>query len=104
MYMADWNTVEAIEAFAADIGKNVYIDVAKWHLYLNDAHLHTLVAERLYPMMEKGSVSQSQAIDVLKAIPVKLGGGQCEVPLSDLVPKTCQTALMDVIEDYQRRI
>jgi hypothetical protein len=35
------NTAEAIERFAAEIGEQVYIDVAKWHLYLKDAHLHT---------------------------------------------------------------
>ncbi|MGL6338716.1 MAG: DUF3181 family protein, partial [Waterburya sp.] len=36
-------TTQEIEALAAQIGENVYIDIAKWHLYLNDAHLHTLV-------------------------------------------------------------
>nr|MBA3920439.1 DUF3181 family protein [Nostocaceae cyanobacterium] len=26
-------TNETIEALAADIGKDVYMDIAKWHLY-----------------------------------------------------------------------
>ncbi|BAU43893.1 DUF3181 family protein [Leptolyngbya sp. O-77] len=39
--MAYSNSSEAIEALAAELGKEVYIDVAKWHLYLRDAHLNT---------------------------------------------------------------
>jgi Protein of unknown function (DUF3181). len=42
------NTTQAIESLAAEIGENVYIDIAKWHLYLSDAHLHTVVAQQLY--------------------------------------------------------
>ncbi|NET47260.1 MAG: DUF3181 family protein, partial [Merismopedia sp. SIO2A8] len=49
--MAMANTTEAIEALAAEIGENIYIDVAKWHLYLRDAHLHTAIAEQIYPMV-----------------------------------------------------
>ncbi|MCZ0901244.1 DUF3181 family protein, partial [Microcoleus sp. HI-ES] len=26
------NTTQAIESLAAEIGENVYIDIAKWHL------------------------------------------------------------------------
>ena len=38
--MAYSNTSEAIEALAQDIAENVYIDIAKWHLYLGDAKLN----------------------------------------------------------------
>lgn len=98
--MAD--STRAIEKLAASIGENVYIDVAKWHLYLNDAHLHTALAERFYPMLSKGSVEEDQVLNVLKQIPVKLGGGKIEVPLSDLLPMQSQVHLMDVLEEFQR--
>lgn len=49
--MAKPSTTEVIEAIAAEIGEAVYIDVAKWHLYLSNAHLHTVVAEQVYPML-----------------------------------------------------
>ncbi|MBC6424150.1 MAG: DUF3181 family protein [Hormoscilla sp. SP5CHS1] len=49
--MANWNTTEAIESLAAEIGDKVYIDIAKWHLYLNDAHLHAVLAEQFYPLL-----------------------------------------------------
>lgn len=95
---------EAIEKLAAEIGENVYIDVAKWHLYLRDAHLHTSLAERFYPMLKSGSVTESQVNDVLKSIPVKLGGGKMEVPLSELLPMQSQVHLMDALEEFQREM
>ena len=98
------NTTQAIESLAAEIGENVYIDIAKWHLYLNDAHLHTVVAERLYPMLEDGDLDADRVAQVLQKIPVKLGGGKREVPLADLIPMQCQVQLMDVLEEFQRKM
>lgn len=102
--MASSNTTENIEALAAEIGQNVYIDVAKWHLFLADAHLHTGLAERLYPMVESNSLTEDQVVQVLSGIPVQLGGGQKEVPLADLVPKQCQRTLLDILEEYQKNL
>ena len=48
-----------IEKLAAEIGENIYIDVAKWHLYLAEAHLHTQLAEQLYPLLEGGDFTES---------------------------------------------
>ena len=98
------NTTQAIESLAAEIGENVYIDIAKWHLYLNDAHLHTVVAQQLYPMLEVGDLDADRVAQVLQGIPVKLGGGKREVPLADLIPMQCQVQLMDVLEEFQRKM
>jgi hypothetical protein len=98
------NTTQAIESLAAEIGENVYIDIAKWHLYLSDAHLHTVVAEQLYPMLEDGGLDADRVAQVLQKIPVKLGGGKREVPLADLIPMQCQVQLMDVLEEFQRKM
>lgn len=97
-----YSNSEAIEKLAASIGENVYIDVAKWHLYLRDAHLHTALAEQLYPLLTAGKVEENQVVDLLKRTPVKLGGGKTEVPLADLLPMQSQVHLMDVLEDFQR--
>ncbi|NJO78609.1 MAG: DUF3181 family protein [Cyanobacteria bacterium RM1_2_2] len=93
---------EAIEKLAAGIGENVYIDVAKWHLYLRDAGLHTSLAERFYPMLTKGSISETDVNNVLKGTKVKLGGGKLEVSLVDLLPMQSQVHLMDALEEFQR--
>ena len=98
------NTTQAIESLAAEIGENVYIDIAKWHLYLSDAHLHTVLAEQLYPMLEDGKLDADKVGQVLQGIPVKLGGGKREVPLADLIPMQCQVQLMDVLEEFQRKM
>ena len=91
-----------IEALAAQIGENVYIDVAKWHLYLNDAHLHTLVAEKVYPLLENDSLSEEAVTKILQEIPVKLGGGKTQLALNELLPMQCIINLLDLLEEYQK--
>ncbi|BAY75515.1 hypothetical protein NIES25_19610 [Nostoc linckia NIES-25] len=102
--MAKTNTTELLEALAAEIGENVYIDVAKWHLYLSNAKLHTVVAEKLYPLITSNSVSEDQVTQVLESIPVKIGGGKRELPLIDLLPLQSQVTLVDILEKYQREL
>ena len=91
-----------IENLAAKIGETVYIDVAKWHLYLNDAKLHTVVAEKVYPMLEDNSLSEDAVTSVLRDIPIKLGGGATELPLDKLLPMQCKIDLLDLLEEYQK--
>jgi hypothetical protein len=100
--MANPNKTQAIEALAAEIGENIYIDVAKWHLYLSDAHLHTVVAEKVYPLLEKNAVNEEAVLKILHAIPVKLGGGRVEVSLAELLPMQSQVNLLDILEEYQK--
>ncbi len=100
--MAKLNTTEAIETLAAEIGENIYIDVAKWHLYLREAHLHTTLAEQIYPLLTSNSLQEDRVVQILQNIPVKLGGGKREVPLADLLPMQCQVNLMDLLEEYQK--
>ena len=90
-----------IEKLAAKIGENVYIDVAKWHLYLNDAKLHTVVAEKVYPLLEDNSLSEDAVTSILQNIPIKLGGGATELPLDKLLPMQCKVNLLDLLEEYQ---
>ncbi|HEY9302295.1 MAG TPA: DUF3181 family protein [Phormidium sp.] len=101
--MAKTNTSQAIESLAAEIGNNVYMDIAKWHLYLREAHLHTVVAERVYPMLEGNSLDESKVLQILADIPVKIGGKR-DVTLADLVPTASQVNLMDILEEFQRNL
>jgi Protein of unknown function (DUF3181) len=102
--MAKTSSTEAIEALAAEIGENIYIDVAKWHLYLSNAHLHTVLAEQLYPMVTAKAIVEDDVVQVLQKILVKLGGGKREVPLADLLPMQCQVNLIDLLEEFQRKL
>lgn len=92
-----------IEQLAATIGKEVYIDVARWHLYLRDAHLHTLLAERLAPQVMAGKVDEDAVTEILQGIPVKVGGGRKELPLADLLPMQSLLNLLDVLEEFSRK-
>ena len=102
--MANTNTTEVIEDLSAEIGQNIYMDIAKWHLYLSDAHLAKVLAERVYPLLTNNTLDESQVVRILEDIPVKLGGGKREVPLIDLLPTSCQRNLMDLLEEYQRKL
>ncbi|MBW4669075.1 MAG: DUF3181 family protein [Cyanomargarita calcarea GSE-NOS-MK-12-04C] len=99
--MAQTNTTELLEVLAAEIGEAVYIDIAKWHLYLSDAKLHTVVAEKMYPLIASKSANEDSVINVLQSISVKIGGGKRELPLIDLLPLQCQVTLVDIVEKYQ---
>jgi hypothetical protein len=103
--MANSTTSEAIEALAAEIGESVYIDIAKWHLYLNDAHLHTVLAERLFPLVSSGAaIQEDDVLNIVQNILVKVGGGKREIPLLDLLPMQCQVSLIDTLEEFQRNL
>jgi hypothetical protein len=96
------NSSEAIERLAATIGEQVYIDIAKWHLYLNDAHLHTVLAEKIYPLLVDRDLSEQAVMDILTAMPVKVGGGKREIPLLELIPLQCQMDLMDALQAFEK--
>ncbi len=97
-------TAELIEQLAATIGENVYIDVAKWHLYLRDTKMHTALAEKLYPLLSAGKLTSNQLDDLLKNIPVSLGGGKVELSLAELLPSQSEANLMEAIEEFQRNL
>ncbi len=102
--MANTSTTEAIEGLASEIGKNIYMDIAKWHLYLSDAHLAWTIAERVYPMLVNQRLDEKQVVQILGDISVSLGGGKRQVPLIDLIPNNGQANLMDLLEEYQRNL
>lgn len=102
--MAAANSTESLETLAAEIGENIYIDIAKWHLYLGDAKLHTALAEKLLPMVISNDISEDGVIKVLQDIPIKLGGGRKTLPLADLLPMQCQVNLIDLLEEYQQKL
>ncbi len=90
-----------IERLAAEIGENIYIDVAGWHLYLSDAHLHTSIAEKVMPLVEDNDINETTVLNVVKNIQVPLGGKQTFVALTQLIPTAVQQDLVKLLEEYQ---
>lgn len=97
------STSERIEQLAAAIAEDVYIDIAKWHLYLNDAHLHRPLAEKFYPLLLDG-ITAAAVTKVLNETAIAIGGGKREIPLSDLIPSSCQNRLLTVLEEFERAL
>jgi Protein of unknown function (DUF3181) len=102
--MANALSASDLDALASEIGKNIYIDVAKWHLYLTDAHLDTVLAKQLAPLLSAGKLEEAQVMQVLSSLKVPLGGGTKELPLLELLPKQCQVNLIDLLEEFQQRL
>ena len=93
-----------METLAAEIGENIYIDVAKWHLYLADAHLHIPLTKKVYPLLEDDCLTEAKLTQILKEIPVILGNGKLEINLFDLIPTQGFRNLMNLLQDYQENI
>jgi hypothetical protein len=102
--MADFQNTRLIESLAAEIGANIYLDVAKWHLYLRDAHLHTLIAERIFPLLEDKSFSERDVQEILQGISIKIGAGKRELPLANFIPSQCEKDLMNILTEFQRNL
>jgi hypothetical protein len=91
---------EDIEKLAAAIGEEVYIDIAKWHLYLSYAHLHTPLAEQLAPMLDD-KIDIEAVNKILNSMMVKIGGGKKELSLSDLLPSQAASKLVSILESFK---
>jgi hypothetical protein len=98
------NNQELIENLAAEIGDNIYIDVAKWHLHLNDAKLHTIVAQKAYSLLLDNNLNGDNLTALLRDVTVPLGGGRTQLSLLDLIPVTHQAKLMDILQEFKREI
>lgn len=93
---------QQLEYLAATIGDEIYMDVAKWHLYLKDAKLHTPLAEHLAPLLIDHALEESEVVEILNQIPISLGGGRRELPLFDLLPRSCLADLMERLAEVRR--
>lgn len=95
------STIE-IEALAAEIGENIYLDIANWHLYLTEAKLHTALAEKIFPLIEDDQLNEDAVSNILSSTTIKIGGGKKSLPMTDFLPMKCQVNLMDLLEEFQQ--
>jgi hypothetical protein len=95
-------STQELESLASAIGDAVYLDITKWHLYLNDAHLHTPLAEKLYPLLLENQLSRKSVAEVLQEMTVAIGAGRRQVSLLDFIPPQSEERLLEVLEEYQR--
>lgn len=97
-------STELLDQLAAEIGDQIYLDIAQWHLYLDDAKLSRRLAELLITPLEQGQIDENTVMVTLSQFPVKVGGGRRQVSLLDLIPMACVTALIEILEEFQKRL
>eukprot|EP00887_Chlorella_sp_A99_P008228 scaffold12.g8228.t1 len=98
------------------IGRDVYIDVAGWHLFVKDVRLAQggggggglTLAQGLAQQLGVLAQQQGRGFDagqvaaLVQKVPLRLGGGKLTVPLADALPAGCLRELEDITEAYAR--
>jgi hypothetical protein len=96
------------EELADRIGRDVYVDVMGWRLFLKDARvaggasLATALANALGPALAGGGDAAGEVAATLRRAPVALGAGKVVVALADALPAGCVRDLERICEDFGR--
>ncbi|GFR41636.1 hypothetical protein Agub_g2366 [Astrephomene gubernaculifera] len=99
------------EDFASAIGRDIYVDIAGWHLYLRDMgagipgsslKMSQALAQQLGPQLNKG-LREADVEGLLRKVPVKLGAGKLKASLYDVMPPFCVADLARLCEEFGRR-
>ena len=92
---------DPVERFADDLGKDVYMDIGGWHLYLRDCRgLHQSLAAAIALRYRDEGYSEDAALDCASSIEVPLGGGKSKAKLLDLLPAFCVDDLTELSRAY----
>ena len=91
---------------AENIGRDCYVDVNGWHLFLKDmkpqGSFHQGLANVVIGTIVKNGkkCSEESMTEILKTVKVPLGGGKMEASLFDLMPKRCVDDFVDIAKRY----
>lgn len=97
------------EELADSIGKDCYVDIAGWHLFLKDIKVEgqttmaQVLAAKLGGDMMYSGFDDRDVEDAIKKVPVKIGQGKVTVSLKDAMPAMVVSDLMDICKEYARR-
>jgi hypothetical protein len=82
------------------LGERLYLQLAGWHLYLNDAGLAQTLAIECAARLDQGA--EIAARQALEAVQVPIGGGATRLPLARFVPTGQLRDLEEVLEPFCR--
>ena len=97
------------DALADKIGRECYIDVAGWHLYLKDVKLGGQsslaqgLAMQLGAQIDGQGYREAEVVALLGKVPIEFGKGKATLALTDVMPAGCIRELTDVCEEYERQ-
>ena len=79
-----------------------------WHLFLREVkaakglNLAQALAQQFGQDISSQNYKSSKLEEVLKKVPIKLGGGKTQLPLSDLLPSAGVQDLERILADFER--
>jgi len=82
------------------LADRLYLQVARWHLYLGDAGLSQALAIECAARLDQGPAVAARLS--LEAVQVPIGGGSTRLPLARLIPAGQLRDLEDVLEPFCR--
>ena len=86
----------------------MYIDVSGWHLFLREVkaakglNLAQALAQQFGQDISSRDYDKNKLDEVLKKIPIKLGGGKTQLPLIELLPSASVRDLEQILADFER--
>lgn len=97
---------EARDELASQIGKEVYLDINGWHLYLRDVSvagtkLHVALSALIADRVSAGLDVEEAVQSVVDKVPIKIGGKK-QLPLSQFLPVGAVQDMNDVVKEYLR--
>lgn len=95
------NNQASIEQLAAAIAEDIYLDIARWHLYLDDAKVHIELATQLWPLIQQRPIDSTQVQQILAKIPITIGNGKQTLPLVQFIPASAETRLLEIFNDLE---
>eukprot|EP00899_Mesostigma_viride_P021241 jgi/Mesvir1/29118/Mv18421-RA.1 len=92
-----------VEELVNKIGKEVYADIAGWHLYLGDMKMAVPLAGKVIERLRNNSYDERDVEDILAKMEVKLGGGKKKVTLLDVIPSYPLEDLKRAVKEFADR-
>jgi len=97
---------EARDELASKIGKEVYLDINGWHLYLRDVSvagtkLHVALSALIADRVSDGLDYEDAVQTVVDKVPIKIGG-KTQLPLSQFLPTVAVADMAELAEAYFR--
>jgi hypothetical protein len=95
-----------VSDFARDIGSDIYVDIAGWHLFLRDMKYDVGLANAIAARTASngGKISSDDVTAILKKVAVKLGGGKTEVSLYDVMGSRCVEDLVELSQRFAKEL
>mmetsp|Transcript_63245 Transcript_63245/g.200076 ORF Transcript_63245/g.200076 Transcript_63245/m.200076 type:complete len:221 (-) Transcript_63245:155-817(-) len=89
-----------VAQLAAQVGKEVYLDMNGWHIYLKDMRFNKDLAGAIHSLLVTDGYDRDLVPGLLKKVPISLGAGKVKLSLYDCMPNACVDDMCKIVEDF----